>query len=138
MFLRQWQQSAVTADSLREYLSRVGRRSLVLAECVSRVPPEPAAARLLLEHGLRAATDPQLTAAQTQLLQYRDRLLGYRRRLGTYLRLVGEEHYDPVQYSSFRDRWVTDWALGSQFSSQTRLKTKLRRLLHQHKRRRQV
>ncbi|XP_043241723.1 neuroblastoma-amplified sequence-like [Amphibalanus amphitrite] len=63
VFLKQWQKSDVCADSIRDYLGRITRRSLVLTECVSRVPTDPAAAHLLLEHGLRGTDFEAVLAA---------------------------------------------------------------------------
>ena len=71
MFLKQWQKSEVCADSIRDYLGRIERRSLVLTECVSRVPADPAAAHLLLEHGLRGTDlEAALAAADPASVQF--------------------------------------------------------------------
>ncbi|XP_037073192.1 neuroblastoma-amplified sequence-like, partial [Pollicipes pollicipes] len=117
VFLRQWQKSDVSADTIRDYLGRIRRRALVLTECVSRVPARLEAARLLLEHGLRGTgLEAMRAAAQPACDAFLPRLLGYQERLRTYERMLGgaekaEECYDAAVYSRFRDRTALEAAL---------------------------
>ncbi|GLH06021.1 Neuroblastoma-amplified sequence [Gryllus bimaculatus] len=52
VYQRQWRNSKVSIHTIRDYLSKITKRSWVLKECVQRVPENFEAAQELLEFGL--------------------------------------------------------------------------------------
>ncbi|XP_068083289.1 NBAS subunit of NRZ tethering complex [Anabrus simplex] len=53
VYQRQWRNSKVSINTIRDYLSKITKRSWVLSECIQRVPETFDAALELLEFGLR-------------------------------------------------------------------------------------
>ncbi|XP_047117537.1 NBAS subunit of NRZ tethering complex-like isoform X2 [Schistocerca piceifrons] len=53
VYQRQWRNSSVSIATIHDYLSKITKRSWVLRECIERVPESFAAARELLEFGLK-------------------------------------------------------------------------------------
>lgn len=62
VYQTQWRKSEFSINDLQQYLSKVSKRSVVLNECLSRVPETLEATRELLNFGLLGANLETLVA----------------------------------------------------------------------------
>ncbi|ESP01249.1 hypothetical protein LOTGIDRAFT_212786 [Lottia gigantea] len=60
VYQRRWRKSPVSVASIQDYLSKIGKRSWVLHECLERVPDNIDAMRELLNYGLCGTDLPAL------------------------------------------------------------------------------
>lgn len=62
VYQTQWRKSEFSINDLQDYLSKVSKRSVVLNECLTRVPESLEATRELLNFGLLGANLETLVA----------------------------------------------------------------------------